>query len=70
MLHTVKTMILFFRLMTAIEQGLISYWLENVPNFTVCDNIPKKKMVTSYIFLSDIWVRKLSKAYVFHNIDR
>ncbi|XP_050714182.1 glutamate receptor ionotropic, kainate glr-3-like [Eriocheir sinensis] len=43
------------RLMTAIEQGLISYWLENVPNFTVCDNIPKKKLVTSYIFISNIW---------------
>ncbi|XP_045124131.1 ionotropic receptor 93a-like [Portunus trituberculatus] len=37
------------------EQGLITYWMENVPNFTECDNIPKKMLVTSSISASNIW---------------
>ncbi|XP_045124016.1 glutamate receptor ionotropic, delta-2-like [Portunus trituberculatus] len=43
------------RLRSAIEQGLISYWMENVPNFTECENVPKKMLVTSHISLSNIW---------------
>ncbi|XP_063885564.1 probable glutamate receptor isoform X1 [Scylla paramamosain] len=43
------------RLRSLIEQGLISYWMENVPNFTECENVPKKMLVTSHISLSNIW---------------
>ncbi|KAK8384833.1 hypothetical protein O3P69_014414 [Scylla paramamosain] len=44
-----------FRIGRLNAQGLISYWMENVPNFTECDNIPKKMLVTSSISASNIW---------------
>ncbi|XP_045124013.1 LOW QUALITY PROTEIN: glutamate receptor ionotropic, kainate 5-like [Portunus trituberculatus] len=43
------------RFHTAKDQGLITYWMENVPNFTQCENIPKKMVVNSNIFLHNIW---------------
>lgn len=46
----------YCRLLTLVEQGLISHWMEDVPNITECENVPKKMLVTSYISLSNIWV--------------
>ncbi|XP_045124010.1 probable glutamate receptor, partial [Portunus trituberculatus] len=37
------------------EQGLFRHGTENVPNYTECDNIPKKKLVMSSISVSNIW---------------
>lgn len=45
------------RLMALNEHGLTKYWMEDVPNLTVCDSIPKKLLVTSHISVSNIWVR-------------
>ncbi|XP_063884793.1 uncharacterized protein LOC135113484 [Scylla paramamosain] len=45
------------RFLSIIEQGLISYWMENVPNISECENVPKKKLLTSSISIRNIWVR-------------
>ncbi|KAK8384916.1 hypothetical protein O3P69_014465 [Scylla paramamosain] len=41
--------------LSIIEQGLISYWMENVPNISECENVPKKKLLTSSISIRNIW---------------
>ncbi|XP_050714184.1 glutamate receptor ionotropic, delta-2-like isoform X2 [Eriocheir sinensis] len=43
------------RFLTLVEQGMIRYWMENVPNFTECENVPRKMLVTSQISVSNIW---------------
>ncbi|XP_045124042.1 ionotropic receptor 93a-like [Portunus trituberculatus] len=42
-------------LMTLFEKGIIRHWTDSEGNHTVCNNVPKKVMITSYISLSNIW---------------
>ncbi|XP_063885587.1 ionotropic receptor 93a-like [Scylla paramamosain] len=43
------------RVLALLESGLFKYWAQDVPNFTRCDNIPKRLAFTTTLSITNLW---------------
>ncbi|XP_045124003.1 uncharacterized protein LOC123511959 [Portunus trituberculatus] len=43
------------RVLALLESGLFKYWAQDVPNFTRCDNIPKRLAFTATLSTTNLW---------------
>ncbi|KAK8384650.1 hypothetical protein O3P69_014312 [Scylla paramamosain] len=43
------------RVMALTESGLFRYWMQDVPNFTRCNNVPKKVAFSTTLSFTNLW---------------
>ncbi|MPC16864.1 Glutamate receptor 2 [Portunus trituberculatus] len=45
------------RVIALTESGLFKYWMQDVPNFTTCNSVPKTVLFTTTLSTTNLWVR-------------
>ncbi|XP_045123885.1 uncharacterized protein LOC123511890 [Portunus trituberculatus] len=43
------------RVIALTESGIFKYWLQDVPNFTRCNNVPKKVALSTTLSFTNLW---------------